>query len=97
MPCRSKVGLYSEMETLERFQAERNDLVGFMCFCVDSHCRGQGRKEGDLEAIAMIQVRVLCGLGQRGGNGGDSKVVRVWIYLVDPVGFNDSKVFGLST
>ena len=71
--------------------------MGFMCFCVDSHCRGQGWKEGDpVEAIAMIQVRVLCGSGQRGGNRGGSKVVRVWIFLVDPVGFNDSKVFGLS-
>lgn len=48
------------METLERFQAERSDLVGFVCFCVDSHCRGQGWKEGDLVeaiAIAVIQVR----------------------------------------
>lgn len=79
-PCRSRVGLYSGIETLEGLQEERSDLLGFMCCCEHSHCRGQGWKEGDRGGtIAMTQVGELYYLGQGGGDGGGTKGVRVWV------------------
>lgn len=53
----------------------------FLCGFILQRSRVDGGRAGGDNY--SDQVRVLCGLGQSGGDGGGSKVVRAWIYLED--------------